>query len=229
MRSLPHQIGEREFAVNHDRWASSLTTRVARAMRDARKAAGLTMADVARACADRGAPDLSEQSVKNLESGRKATLALADFLVLADVLGVPPVGLLFPLGSAETVEVLPGRKVPTWDALAWFTGEDRAEGAAAEGSAREVLDLFRTHGDLVTAASTSTSLARERRRAASTTLDRERRAALLERAQGYEEIAFEDCRDLGAFRARMRERGLVPPALPEELTFVADAGAEARE
>jgi hypothetical protein len=30
----------------------------------------------------------------------------------ADVLGVPPVTLLFPLGSPATVKVLPGREVP---------------------------------------------------------------------------------------------------------------------
>jgi hypothetical protein len=81
------------------------------------------MGEVAHGCADRGLPDVSEQSIKNLESGRKASMTVADFLVLADVLGVPPVTLPFPLGSEACVEVLPGRSVSAWDALAWFTGE----------------------------------------------------------------------------------------------------------
>lgn len=189
-------------------------------MREARKAAGLTMGDVAQGCADRGLTEITEQSVKNLESGRKASMTIADFVVLADVLGVPPVTLLFPLGASATVEVLPGREVSTWDALAWFTGETPIDQPAPEGSARDVLDVFRNHGDLVAAATASTALARERRRAASTTLDRARRATLLQRAEGYEEHAFEDCQELRAFRGRMRERGLVPPALPDELAFV---------
>ncbi|MFJ6294710.1 hypothetical protein ACIQJX_15285 [Streptomyces griseoviridis] len=42
----------------------------------------------------------------------------------------------------------------------------------------------------------------------------------MERAEGYEEHAFEDCQELRAFRGRMRERGLVPPALPDELALV---------
>src|SRR5690606_13012072 len=155
-----------------------------------------------------------------LESGRKASMTIADFVVLADVLGVPPVTLLFPLGSSATVEVLPGREVSTWDALAWFTGETPMNQPAPEGTARNVLDVFRNHGDLVAAAAASTALAKERRRAASTTLDRARRATLLERAEGYEEHAFEDCQELRAFRGRMRERGLVPPTLPDELAFV---------
>ncbi|MEE1763645.1 helix-turn-helix domain-containing protein [Streptomyces sp. SP18BB07] len=201
-------------------WPAAFTARIAQEMREARKAAGLTMGEVAQGCADRGLTEITEQSVKNLESGRKASMTIADFVVLADVLGVPPVTLLFPLGSSDTVEVLPGREVSTWDALAWFTGETPMDQPAPAGTSRDVLDVFRNHGDLVAAATASTALAKERRRAASTTLDRARRATLLERAEGYEEHAFEDCQELRAFRGRMRERDLVPPALPDELAFV---------
>ena len=189
-------------------------------MRDSRKAAGLTMAEVAQGCADRGLPEFTEHSMKNLESGRKTSITVADFFVLADVLGVPPVTLLFPLGTSATVEVLPGREVSTWDAVAWFTGETPLDGPAPEGTARDALDAFRHHGDLVAAAVSSYTLARERRRTASTTLDRARRATLLQRAEGYEEHAFEDAQELRTFRGRMSERGLTPPALPDELAFV---------
>lgn len=189
-------------------------------MREARKAAGLTMVEVAQGCADRGLTEFTEHSMKNLESGRKASITVADFVVLADVLGVPPVTLLFPLGASAIVEVLPGQEVSAWDALAWFTGETPLDEPAAEGTARDVLDRFRHHGDLVGAATSSYALARERRRTASTTLDRARRATLLQRAEGYEEHAFEDCQELRGFRGRMRERGLVPPPLPDELAFV---------
>ncbi|MFG2370427.1 helix-turn-helix domain-containing protein [Streptomyces sp. NPDC048504] len=203
-----------------DQWPAALTARIAQGMREARRAAGLTMGEVAHGCADRGLTEITEQSMKNLESGRKASMTIADFVVLADVLGVPPVTLLFPLGTSATVEVIPGREVSTWEALTWFTGESPLDQPAAEGTARDVLDVFRHHGDLATAATSSNALARERRRTASTTLDRARRATLLQRAEGYEEHAFEDCQELRAFRSGMRERGLVPPALPDELAFV---------
>lgn len=197
-------------------------------MREARKAAGLTMGEVAQGCADRGLTEITEHSMKNLESGRKASVTIADFVVLADVLGVPPITLLFPLGTSPTVEVLPGREVSTWDAIAWFTGETPTEQPAPQGTARDLLDLFRSHGDLVAAATASNALAKERRREASTTLDRDRRATLLERATGYEEHAFEDCADLRAFRTRMREGDLVPPALPDDLAFVDQPDSEAQ-
>lgn len=203
-----------------DQWPTVFTGRIAQRLRDSRKAAGLTMAEVAQGCADRGLPEFTEHSMKNLESGRKTSITVADVVVLADVLGVPPVTLLFPLGSSATVEVLPGREVSTWDAVAWFTGESPLDEPAPEGSARDVLDVFRQHGDLVAGAMTSYALARERRRAASTTLDRTRRAALLQRAEGYEEHAFEDAQELRTYRERMRQRGLTPPALPDELAFI---------
>lgn len=203
-----------------DQWPTAFTSRIAQRLREARKAAGLTMAEVAQCCADRGLPEFTEHSMKNLESGRKASITVADFLVLADVLGVPPVTLLFPLGSAATVEVLPGRELSTWDAVAWFTGENTLDQAATEGSARDVLDVFRQHADLAAAALSSYALARERRRAASITLDRARRATLLQRADGYEEHAFEDAQELRTQRERMRRRGLTPPPLSDELGFV---------
>ncbi|MER5970306.1 helix-turn-helix transcriptional regulator [Streptomyces sp. NPDC002055] len=206
--------------MTHDQWPTAFTGRIARRLRDSRKAAGLTMAEVAQGCADRGLPEFTEHSMKNLESGRKTSITVAEVVVLSDVLGVPPVTLLFPLGSSARVEVLPGREVSTWDALAWFTGESPLAEPAPEGSARDLLDLFRQHGDLVAAAMSSHALARERRRAASTTLDRARRATLLQRAEGYEEHAFEDCQELRTFRGRMRDRDLAPPSLPDELAFV---------
>jgi hypothetical protein len=118
------------------------------------------------------------------------------------------------------VEVLPGQEVSTWDGMAWFTGETPLSEPAVEGTARDVLNTFRQHGDLVAAATASYALARERRRIASTTLERTRRATLLQRAEGYEEHAFEDAQELRACRERMRQRGLTPPTLPDELAFV---------
>ncbi|MDH6144157.1 transcriptional regulator with XRE-family HTH domain [Kitasatospora sp. GP30] len=198
-------------------------------MRAARKAAGLTMSAVADGCADRGLPEITDQTIKNLESGRRSTITLTDFTVLADVLGVPPVFLLFPLGAAETVEVLPGRVVSAWDAVAWFTGETPTADPSPPGSAREVLDTFRAHADLVAAARASATLATERRRTASTTPAPDRKATLLELAAGYEEYSETDRKELASFRTRMRERGLVPPALPDDLSAVDHAEDDSHE
>ncbi|MFF4520434.1 helix-turn-helix domain-containing protein [Streptomyces bluensis] len=202
-----------------DDWSTQLTARVAEQLRRARKAAGLTVAETADACAARGLA-VPKTTITNLETGRRGSVDLAEFLVLADVLGVPPITLLFPLDATPTVDVLPGQPVSTWDSLAWFTGETASSEAAPKGSPRELLDVFRAHSDAVAAAAVSTSMAKDRRRKASTTLDPARRADLLETAAGYEQLAFDDCRALRSYREGMRERGLVPPVLPADLAFV---------
>lgn len=209
-------------------WSSAFTARVAEEMRAARKAADLTVAEAADACAALGLP-VPKTTITNLEIGRRSSVDLAEFLVLAEVYGVPPVSLLFPLGKAASVAVLPGREMSTWDAVAWFTGEGQQKTPAADGSAREVLDTFRAHSDAVATAVASSRLAKERRRKASTTLDPQRRGSLLDAASSYEQVAFDDCRELREFRDRMRERGLVLPALPAELQFVDDSTGETKD
>ncbi|KIE28136.1 DNA-binding protein [Streptomyces sp. MUSC 125] len=200
-------------------WSPSFTARVAEQMRRARKAAGLTVAEAAEACASLGLA-VPKTTITNLETGRRSSIDLAEFLVLAEVYKVPPISLLFPLDTDASVAVLPGREVSTWEAVSWFTGETPLDKPAPEGSARDVLDTYRAHSDAVTTALASTRLAKERRRKASITLDAARRDALLETAASYEHLAFDDCRELREFRSTMRQRGLIPPALPTDLTFV---------
>jgi len=206
-------------------WSSTLTARVARQMRSARQDAGLTVAEAADACAGLGLP-VPKTTITNLETGRRSSVDLAEFLVLAEVYAVPPISLLFPLGEEASVSVLPGRNVPTWEAVAWFTGETPQVPPPPEGSAREVLDTFRAHNDAVLTALASSRLAKERRRKASTTLDPQRRESLLKTAESYEQVAFDDCRELRNFRDRMRERGLALPALPDDLIFIEEAENE---
>jgi transcriptional regulator with XRE-family HTH domain len=205
--------------MNTDDWSKQLTARVAEQLRRFRKEAGLTVAQVAQLCTEHGLA-VPGTTITNLENGRRHSVDLAEFLVLAEVLGVPPINILFPLDTAPTVDVLPGQQVSTWAGLAWFTGETASTEAAPKGSQRELLDVFRAHGDAVAAAHASISLGKERRRKANTTLDPARRAELLEAAAGYEQFAFGDCRELRAFRDAMRERGLTPPQLPADLAFI---------
>ncbi|MER7049529.1 helix-turn-helix domain-containing protein [Streptomyces jumonjinensis] len=208
-------------------WAPAFTARVASQMRRARKAASLTVADASAACTDLGLP-VPKTTITNLELGRRTSVDLGEFLVLAKVYGVPPVTLMFPLDAEGMVEVLPGQEVPTWDGLAWFTGETRLDQPAPEGSSREVLDLFRAHSDAVATALTSARMAKERRRKAALATDAGRRDVLLETVASYEELAREDRRELHAFRERMRERDLVPPGLPPEVAVIDKSSGEGR-
>lgn len=72
----------------------------------------------------------SRSALNNLEYGRKRSVDVAELLTLAKALGVPPGLLLFPVGATETVEALPGREVPTWNAFQWLAGQTKLEGVS---------------------------------------------------------------------------------------------------
>jgi transcriptional regulator with XRE-family HTH domain len=85
----------------------------------------------------------------NLESGRRTTVNLAELLVLAAALGVPPVTLLFPAGYVRDVEVLPGVRKDPVVATDWFVGESFLDDASAKTGARTGLSRARQHQRLV--------------------------------------------------------------------------------
>lgn len=198
-------------------WPSKVTARVADALRARRKELGLSAQDVTDACAALGYP-IPRTVIANLESGRRASVDVAELLVLAEVLGVPPITLLFPLGTAPTIEVLPGREVSMWDAVAWVTGESREE--AMKTPTQTVLNMFREHGILVSVAMLSRELGEEKRREAALARDPENRAKFLDMVAELDRIHARDIQSLRNWRARMRELEVVPPALPDEFAYL---------
>lgn len=61
--------------------------------------------------------------VTNLELGNREAVGVGELLILARVLGVPPLLLITPVGHVDVVEPLPGVEVHTWAAAKWITGE----------------------------------------------------------------------------------------------------------
>ena len=82
----------------------------------------LTAQALADRCAQLGLP-LARPTIAKLEKGFRETITVGEVQVLARALGVSPLMLLFPLGQAETAEVLPGKNVTPFDAMQWFADE----------------------------------------------------------------------------------------------------------
>jgi transcriptional regulator with XRE-family HTH domain len=99
-----------------------LSARIAGAVRSARKEAGLSAQDVADATSEMGYP-ISRSRIANLENGRKQGVDIAELMVIAAALGVPPVTLVFGGNPDDDVEMLPGRTETAVFALAWFSGD----------------------------------------------------------------------------------------------------------
>lgn len=128
-------------------WTKGLHERIAQAIRDARQ--GISAQQLADETKRLGYP-ISRNQIANYESHRKQSLDVAELIVLATALRVPPITLLFGGHPREEVEVLPGQQMPMVSALAWFTGDNNlADDAVAEpdSPAAELLRLTRRRAE----------------------------------------------------------------------------------
>ena len=101
-------------------WAEGLHARIASAIKDAR--ANRPAQWLADETERLGYP-ISRAAIANYESGRKKGLDVAELLILAAALRIPPLAILFPQLPNGPVEVLPGMETSSWNAAAWFSGE----------------------------------------------------------------------------------------------------------
>ncbi|SFD61684.1 hypothetical protein SAMN05421773_12116 [Streptomyces aidingensis] len=149
---------------------------------------------------------------------------------------MPPIALLFPVGVQplndhkgraypawnEYAEPLPGRTVPVWEALGWFTGEvplptlsdpaggtwhvERADFDEWQEDRAGLVD-YNWHDKYI-------EQWREHRKHAMTFQDAKQREALLRQATEHYEVPLWDT------RRRLRELGMRLPELPDELTHI---------
>jgi hypothetical protein len=124
-----HEWGKRVAAVVGEQVARFRTRRQVDIGDDGpRLTDPMTLQQLSDRCKGFGYP-IARSVLSKLEKGHRHSVSVDEVLVLAMALGVPPVLLLFPLGRADTVEVLPGREVDPWGACEWFIGnsEDPAD------------------------------------------------------------------------------------------------------
>lgn len=171
------------------------------------------------ACAETGY-EIPRTVIANLENGRRTSVEITDLLVLAKALKVPPIALLMPVGSAGTIEVLPGKEVSIWDAVTWFTAEVPLGEEPPEGTIAATFYEFRIHEQVLSAARKSVEFADDTRRTLSLVHDPKQRAVNNEMQEKLDDYARHQLKELQAQRNAMRKAGLVPPALPEGLAYV---------
>lgn len=105
----------------NDAWATDLVKRVGRAMKEARGSRSATW------LSDRTAElgyRVPATVISKLDSGhRGSVLGVAELVVLAAALDMPPVALLYPALPDGEVSMLPGRHASSIAAVRWFSGE----------------------------------------------------------------------------------------------------------
>jgi len=130
-------------------WTGRLHKRVALAVKRARERQGLSAQQLADITDQLGFP-ISRNTLTNYENGRKQSLDIAELVVIAMALEVPPIMLLFGGHPDDQTEVTPGHSIPTVGAVAWFSGDERmVKGAVADQDSYEakLLNLIRQRAE----------------------------------------------------------------------------------
>ena len=106
---------------------------------------------LAERCAGLGLPEITRPVLVKLEHGRREAVSTTELAVLAAALETAPILLLYPVGSTGSVEYLPGKTAPPWDAARWWADEASLAPDLAIGPAyrRSAGSLFRDHQQLL--------------------------------------------------------------------------------
>ncbi|NMD62710.1 UNVERIFIED_ORG: hypothetical protein FNL38_104427 [Nocardia globerula] len=104
-------------------WDKALADRIGQAVKSNRTARGWTAARLSEETEKLG-HSIHRVAIGKLENGhRGAKFDVAELVILAEALDIPPVQLLFPKLVNGECEYLPGKTETSWRALQRFTGE----------------------------------------------------------------------------------------------------------
>lgn len=121
-------------------WPEKVAATAAGAVRRHRERRGLSAQQLSEECAKLGMP-IARSVIANFENGRRSSVGVAEILIFAAVLQVPPVELICPTGYDQTIEILPGEFWDPYLAASWITGENSRE---EDPEGPDELPYFRT-------------------------------------------------------------------------------------
>lgn len=106
--------------MEQNTWADRLTEQIGQNIKRRRESLSLSAEQVSTAATAMGL-NISRQMITNLETGRRASLSVAELAVIAEALQVEPVALLYPPTElTRKVEYLPGQEATAVEAYIKF-------------------------------------------------------------------------------------------------------------
>lgn len=214
-------------AVEHAKdWNGRMAERIGRRVADYRKSSGtggrpITAQALADRCAELGHP-LDRSVIAKLEKGLRQTVTVADLLVLAAALEVPPIALVFAPAQEEETEMLPGHTVATWQGIEWFTGEAPMGPDSFSEWRRDPAGLtsYRWHQEYLRRWRSARMRADGARKAATTDRSEAEREARLREAAAHDREAATLETPLWDTRQQLRQQGFRLPQLPDSLQHI---------
>jgi len=200
-------------------WSVRIAKGIGKRVAYYRNRADLTAVMLSARCGELGL-DVRRDLITDLENGRRSHISVAELLVIAAALGVPPLQLLFGVGTEETAEILPGRHVPAFRAAQWFTGEGPMPEpgddpgmvtVTGQPAAALPLALYRRADRAFVEEMQATSRARVMAESAAAEEDEGQRAGLAARADYWRRAAEESWNVRENARRQAEAEGVVPP------------------
>lgn len=225
-RGLHHAEGDPQG------WQRRLTAAMASEIKRWREIRELSAQQLADRCTSLGYP-IPRNVIANIESGRRSAIAVPELLILAIALNVPPILLLYPVGSERLTEIAPDQECEPWFALRWFMadvmppaellagyGEDNTTALREWEAATAALAMYQRHDVLVHRYrfARDEASAELRRMAFSSTPEGEEPTADYKRMADM--LAKDMVRAADALRRHrllMADRGYVLPSLPSDI------------
>jgi transcriptional regulator with XRE-family HTH domain len=139
-------------AESEPNWPRHVTGIVATEMRRWREKRGLSAQQLSERTRELGY-QVPRSVIANLENNRRDTVSVAELLILAAALDVPPTMLITAVGLEESIEILPTVSTTTWRARGWLLGAVHPDyssfSLARWQEARRVIALYDVHRLLV--------------------------------------------------------------------------------
>ncbi len=130
--------------MSNESWSDELAKRICREV--ARLRGQQSMQWLSDRTAEAG-KRVSKVSISELENGKRKSVSVADLVILAAALGVPPIELLYPGMPDAKVEGLPGQVDMSWKVAQWFSGEKSKDTLVGMVRRREELRTLIKHNE----------------------------------------------------------------------------------
>jgi transcriptional regulator with XRE-family HTH domain len=180
--------------MTQDSWPARFTRQVIAEMKRQREDRGWSAQRLADECSQLGLP-MSRSTIADLENGRRAHLGIPEVAVLGRALGIPPLLLLYRVGTEGEAEVMPGETRSPFRGAEWFCGSAPYPGPDDDAYIASIRE------DWLAAAESPLALYR-----------------------AYDRICAEEVQALGRARG-MDERAAQDPASPDLALYVETAAA----
>lgn len=135
-----------------DDWQVALAGSIGQRVAYFRKKRGMTAQQLSDELMARFGFELKRTALGNLENGLRRGVSIAEVLVIANVLAVPPLLLIVPVGD-ESFEMLPGVSVDPWYAATCITGEAEPTmwlgGPDDVPNLGKIVELSRRHAEIL--------------------------------------------------------------------------------